>query len=132
MLDEKWDHAKEHETHMKTKNKINKHLLRNRRQVKEYIRGRQGKYEGKKNIKNIGKVVVYGIKLVNTCEVHVGTLGIINHKEHLDKKNIKLKKLYIYIYIYNKTKEHKLSTRWKNIGNSIWNFIGNKWVEQNP
>jgi hypothetical protein len=47
-------------------------------------------------------------------------LGIINHKEHLEKKK----------YIYNKTKEHKLSTKWKNIGNSIWNFIGNKWVEQ--
>lgn len=54
---------------------------------------------------------------MNTCEVHVGTLGIINHKEHLEKEK----------YIYNKTKEHKLSTKWKNIGNSIWNFIGNKW-----
>jgi hypothetical protein len=40
----------------------------------------------------------------------VGTLGIINHKEHFE----------IFIKKYNKTKEHKLSTKWKNIGNSIW------------
>jgi hypothetical protein len=31
MLDEKWGYAKEHGTHMKTKNKINKHLLKDRR-----------------------------------------------------------------------------------------------------
>jgi hypothetical protein len=49
-----------------------------------------GSMRGRKNIKNIGKVVVYGIKLMNMCEVHVGnswgTLAIINHKEHLEKK----------------------------------------------
>ncbi len=28
MLDEKWGYAKEHRTHMKTKNKISKHLLK--------------------------------------------------------------------------------------------------------